>query len=85
MEIKLIQTQPKVDGYYLVKFDKNGGLHLVLIQTEIDGTRIIFPDICPFKNAKNKNLKCLSDCSHLYYNQFPMDAWWSEGPIVIGE
>jgi hypothetical protein len=85
MTVKLIQQIPKQDGYYLVKFSETGGLHLVLVQTEIDGKRVIFPDIFPFKNSRlKKTLKCLSEPYRLNFHEFPVLAWWSE-PISIGE
>jgi hypothetical protein len=45
VQIKLINKVPEEDGYYLMKFREGGGVHLVLIQTELDGRRVILPDV----------------------------------------
>ncbi len=44
MQIKLTQSIPSVDGYFLMKMSSTEGLHLVLIQTNLDGTRVLIPD-----------------------------------------
>lgn len=44
MKIQLSKQVPKADGYYLMQFSHIGGLHLVLIQTELDGSRVMIPD-----------------------------------------
>lgn len=44
MDIKLSQNIPVEDGYYLMKFDSVGGIHLVLIQTNLSGERTIIPE-----------------------------------------
>ena len=44
MSIKLIHQIPSKDGYYLMRFHPTSGLHLVLIQTQLDGSRIMIPD-----------------------------------------
>lgn len=62
MQIQLSQVIPKQDGYYLVKFNARGGLHLVLIQTELDGKKTIISD-----TGKK-----------LFINDFPTRAYWSE-------
>jgi hypothetical protein len=81
MQIKLVQTVPVKDGYYLVRFADQGGLHLVLVQTELDGKRVIIPDTCPFKRVEDKKvLKCRDRAEQLYFSEFPT-AWWSEEPI----
>jgi len=82
VNIKLVQSIPKQAGYYLVRFGKHGGLHLVLIQIQLDGKKVIIPDVCPFKNLRDKKaLKCLPKAVELYFNEFPTEAWWSEEPI----
>jgi hypothetical protein len=78
MEIKLIKSPPVKDGYYLVKFSNSGGLHLVLLQTDFDGRKRIVSDICPFADKDNKTLKCMTRGVELYFNEFPLDVWWSE-------
>jgi hypothetical protein len=84
MNIKLVQVTPREDGYYLVKFGEQGGLHLVLIQTELDGQRVILSDVCPFRqwNTK-KELKCATKGTALYFKEFPTQAWWSEEPFLV--
>ena len=79
MKITLTQTIPSQDGYYLIKFSEQGGLHLVLLQTELDGRRVIVPDVCPFKSLRDKkDLKCICKAEHLYFYDFPTICWWSE-------
>jgi len=79
MHVLLSQRPPTQDGYYLVRFGEVGGLHLVLIQTELDGRRVILPDTCPFKKKGNKKaLKCADGSAPLYFHEFPSMAWWSE-------
>lgn len=84
MRIKLVQQVPKGDGYYLVKFSPTGGLHLILLQTELDGRRVIISDACPFRHlTEKKDLKCSSQAVHLFFHDFPEKAWWSEEPIYV--
>lgn len=60
MNIQLINKIPSEDGYYLFRFNDKGGLHLVLIQTEIDGTRVLLPDnskVAPIRlNSKHEEV-----------------------------
>ena len=44
MNVKLVPKIPSKDGYYLMRFTPSGGLHLVIIQTRIDGSRVLLPD-----------------------------------------
>lgn len=83
MHVKLVKTIPKRDGYYLVKFHNMGGLHLVMVQTMLDGTPQIVADTCPFITTmvcENKVLKCKTKGTALFFHEFPKDAWWA-GPI----
>jgi hypothetical protein len=75
MQIKLINKVPDKDGYFFMKFGSHGGLHLVLIQIQLDGNRVILPDaftkqqvVFEIKNEHNNLLK---------------DALFSEEPIEI--
>ena len=61
MKVTLTQKMPE-DGYHLVRFDKTGGLHLVLVQTMIDGKKEIVCD-----TGKT-----------LHFNEFPIHAYWSD-------
>lgn len=61
MKITLKQGMPE-DGYHLVRFDKFSGLHLVLVQTLLDGRKEIVCDT-------GKSLR---------FNEFPTHAYWSE-------
>ena len=83
MNVKLVQTVPVQDGHYLVKFSRESGPHLVLVQTESDGSRVILTDICPFKALKDKKtLKCITESTRLHFKDFPDQAFWSESPIA---
>jgi hypothetical protein len=62
MNVILKQQVPILDGYYLVRFGESSGLHLVLVQTELDGKRNIIAD-----TGKK-----------LFFNDFPDQAFWSE-------
>lgn len=62
MNVLLKQQVPIVDGFYLVRFSESSGLHLVLVQTELDGKRNIIAD-----TGKK-----------LFFNDFPDKAYWSE-------
>jgi hypothetical protein len=83
MKIQLTRTPPNKDGYYLVKFHAKGGIHLVFVQTMLDGTPQIVADTCPFINTmrcENKVLKCKTKGTSLFFHEFPKDAWWA-GPV----
>lgn len=74
MTIKLSKKIPVVDGYYLMKFSQTGGLHLVLIQTELDGSRVMIPD-----DPKHYSSFKL-DRAH---NSVLQDSLFSEDAIII--
>lgn len=82
----LVKDTPTKDGYYLVKFTDNSGLHLVLVQTMFDGKRVLVSDTCPFLSnlrCQNKTFKCITRGTELFYHEFPQNAWWSNGPVEI--
>jgi hypothetical protein len=62
MQIQLTPQIPKEDGYYLVRFGEAGGLHLVVIQTQLDGSRLVFADTH----------------KKLFFKDFPTTGFWSE-------
>ncbi len=74
MKIKLSKEIPKEDGYFLMQFNEIGGLHLVLIQTELDGSRIMVPDDPKHYRSIKINLP---------HNSIMQDALFSEEPIII--
>jgi hypothetical protein len=74
MQIRLVPTIPKLDGYYLLKMSPTAGLHLVLIHTELDGARVVYPD-----DPKHKAVFRLD----LPHAGVFTDALWSETPIEI--
>lgn len=56
MQVKLFNQIPDKDGFYLFKFNSSSGLHLVLLQTQLDGSRILLPDDCKHKTIINVNI-----------------------------
>lgn len=74
MQVKLTNTIPKKDGYYLLKMNPTSGLHLVLVATEIDGTRFVQPD-----DPKHKTCMVLNAPHSTVFEE----SLWSETPIEI--
>ena len=72
MKIKLVQKIPSKDGYFLMKMSPSEGLHLVLIQTNLDGERVLIPD-----TEKLQKILTLSDG---HDSPFRL-AYFSEEPI----
>ena len=72
MTIKLINKIPSQDGYYLMKFNPKAGLHLILIQTEFNGVRVLYPD-----SPKSQILTID------FHTDVLQDALFSEEPINI--
>lgn len=51
MDIKLVPQIPVIDGYYLMKFNPSGNLHLVSIRKNDNGARVLVP--INFNKLKN--------------------------------
>jgi hypothetical protein len=74
MNIKLINRIPTEDGYFLMKFKDGGGPHLVLIQTQLDGTRVMIPENY---NLKKQIIIKINQAHGVVFGE----AWFSETPI----
>jgi hypothetical protein len=75
MNIQLTHDIPSQDGYYLMKFNCSGGLHLVLIQTQIDKTRVIIP--------QSHNKKQISIQINDNHGPLLSEAYYSIEPIIV--
>lgn len=75
MNVQLSKVVPSQDGYYLMKFNEAGGLHLVLIQTQLDGQRVIMPQLHQKKQI----------IIHINDNHGPLlsEAFFSIHPIIV--
>ncbi len=73
MKIKLSPKIPAEDGYFLMQFSQTGGLHLVLIQTDLGGERTMIPD------DKNCAIFKLNDSNSKIFK----DAYFSQESIII--
>lgn len=83
MKIKLVQKIPEKDGYYLMRFAKFGGLHLVVLSTELDGCRTVSFDSC---FAENDSLRQQDyRIKSMFVEQLPADSRWNEDPIFCVE
>lgn len=45
INIRLYNKVPIADGYYLMRFTKIGGFHLVIIKTDLGGRRVFQTDM----------------------------------------
>jgi hypothetical protein len=75
MNVQMTHEIPLQDGYYLMKFNHSGGLHLVLIQTQLDKTRVIIPQT----HTKKQLIIQIND------NHGPLlsEAYFSVEPILV--
>ena len=83
MNIKLIQKIPQKDGYYLMKFARFGGWHLVMLRTELSSRREILFDSCfsEHDSPQRQEYRIKS----IFIEELPAGSWWSEEPIYCVE
>jgi hypothetical protein len=77
MNVRLVSKIPSQDGYFLMKCNQQGGLHLVLIQTNLDGSRVLIPD--NYFKLKNQIMIGINEA----HAEIFREALFSESPLVI--
>lgn len=73
MTIQFIKGIPVKDGYYLIKFNPNGSIHLVKVTTEPDGTRA-------FKDSPFERMRLTLDEAHA---PITSEIFFSHEPLEI--
>jgi len=75
MNVQMTHEIPTKDGYYLMKFNETGGLHLVLIQTQIDKIRVILP-----QSHTQRQISIQINDNH---GPLLREAYYSLEPIIV--